>query len=104
MTNEAIVDIQIESVDPTEVGAVEEVLHSVNPRRLEETRELVTILTVTAAAISLAKSLIELWKELRERSASPQVIVESSSGTQLNLTQATSERDIEKFISTLPVE
>jgi hypothetical protein len=97
--DDIVVDVRIESNDPSAVEAIEQHLRDVNPRRLEETRDLATILTVSAAAVSLVKSLVELWKELRKRRTMPRVTVENASGAQLNLSDVSSEAEIEGFIS-----
>jgi hypothetical protein len=98
MANETRFDIRIESTDPSVIQSIETSLKSLNPTKQAPHRDLIVILTVAAAAVSLAKSLIELWKELRSLHDAPPVKVETESGEQLNLTAAKSEEEIEKFV------
>ena len=99
MEKETQLDIRIESKDPDVVRAVESALQPLKPSRQEPHRELVTILTVVATSVTLAKNLIELWKTLQSRHDPPAVRIEVESGAVLNITGARSEAEIQEFVA-----
>ena len=99
MANETQLDIRVESTDPLMIQSIETALQSLKPTRQEPHRDLITILTVTASALNLAKSLIELWKEIKSLRDAPTVKVEAESGAQLNLSTVKSEDEIQKFVT-----
>lgn len=92
-------DIRIGSKDPAVVDAVTATLQPLNPSHLEQHRDLVTVLTVSAAAIKLAQSLIELWLSVKKLKDAPTVKVEAASGAQLDLAAVKTQREIEEFVA-----
>jgi hypothetical protein len=99
MTNKTQLDIRIESTDSSVIQSVEAALQPLKPAKREPHRDLITILTVTASTVSLAKTLIELWKGLKSLRDAPPVKVEAESGAQLSLTTAKSEDEIQKYVT-----
>ena len=99
MEKETQLDIRIESKDPELVRVVENALQPLKPSRQEPHRELVTILTVVASSVAVAKNLIELWKTLQSRRDPPVVRIEVESGAVLNITGARSAGEIQKFVA-----
>ena len=92
------VDVSVESTDPEVISAVEAPLQSLQPERLEATREILTVLTVAAAVVALAKGLVDLWKSLRRQSDPPKVTIEVASGDLLVLSDVTSSDQIHEFL------
>lgn len=92
------VDVSVESTDPEVISAVEAPLQSLQPERLEATREILTVLTVAAAVVTLAKGLVDLWKSLHRQSDPPKVTIEVASGDSLVLSNVRSSDQIHEFL------
>jgi hypothetical protein len=92
------VDVSVESTDPEVISAVEAPLQSLQPEQLEATREILTVLTVAAAVVALAKGLVDLWKSLRHQPDPPKVTIEVASGDSLVLTDVSSSDQIHVFL------
>jgi hypothetical protein len=92
-------DIRIGSTDPSVIGPIEAAVDQLAPTRLEQHRDVATILTVASSIVGLAKGLIELWKELKGLRQPPSVTVEAASGEQLDLNAARSEAEIHAFVA-----
>jgi hypothetical protein len=92
-------DIRIGSTDPSVIGPIEAAVDQLAPARLEQHRDIGTVLTVASSAVNLANGLIALWKELKGRRQPPSVTVEAASGEQLDLSAARSEAEIHAFVA-----
>lgn len=99
MDGQVQADIVIETTDAAVVAPIRRQLAELDPAQGDPARELVTILTVTAAAITLASSLIDPWKSLRAQPAPPTIVIEVESGATLNLGTVGSATDIERFVT-----
>jgi hypothetical protein len=103
MSGEMQVDIVVGTTDSKAVERIEQQLDQAGTTRLDTTREpvAVTILAVTAGAIALAKSLVELWQSTHAKAGHPQpsITIEVESGATLKLGSVLSADEIEHFIA-----
>lgn len=99
VTEELQVDVIIETIDADTVAPILEHLASANPVQADTTRELVTILTISAAAVTLATKLVDLWKKLKAKPNPPAITIEVQSGATLNLSAVQTAEDIERFVA-----
>ncbi|WP_432973676.1 hypothetical protein [Dactylosporangium sp. CA-233914] len=99
MADELQVDVVVESTDPAALATVESGLAGLVPARADTTRDVTTILTVSAAAVALAKGLVELWQTLRTKPNQPKVSIEVESGATLVLGDVQSVGEIEQFVA-----
>jgi hypothetical protein len=99
LSEETQFDIRIGSNDPSIVGPIERAVQELSPRRLEQHRDIGTILVVASSAVSIVKGLIEIWKELKALHHPTSVTVEAPSGAQLDLNAVKSEEEIQRFVA-----
>jgi hypothetical protein len=92
-------DIRISTSDPAVLAPLETAIQDLTPRRLEEHRDVATVLTVASTAVSVSTGLITLWKELKSFRHAPPVTVEAASGAELDLHTAASEAEIHQFVA-----
>jgi hypothetical protein len=93
------VDVIIETIDADVVASIHEDLSPLRPEPADATRELVTILTIAAGAVTLATKLVELWKKLKAKPNPPAITIEVQSGATLNLGTVQAAEEIERFIA-----
>jgi cell division protein FtsX len=98
MASQTQFDIRIETTDPSTIRSVSAVLQKLQPKELEKQRDFATILTVVSSTVTLANSLIALWKNIKSLKNAPPVKVEAESGAQLDLTAVKSQAEIEDFV------
>lgn len=99
MTDDPQIDVIIDSTDAESVASIREHLAPMHPVQADTTREVLTILTITAAAVTLATNLVGLWKKLKAKPNPPAVSIEIQSGATLNLNAVRSAEDIERFVT-----
>src|SRR5437879_4426294 len=94
MADEATVEISIESKDEQVLREVEQALSDVNPKRWKDTRDLVTIIAVSAGVAKLITALLELKEHLVKKKSTelpPQIVVNNINRQKIALTDATAE-------------
>ena|SRR5215469_13183070 len=95
MPEEAIVEISIGTKDEKVVREVEQALADVKPERWKDSRDLVTILAVTAGVAKLIKALLELKEHLakeKERAEpAPRIVINNINRQTIVLADATPE-------------
>jgi hypothetical protein len=101
MSHEIQVDVVIGSTQAHAVDPIEEQLSPLHPTRADTVREPVTILTLTAGAIALTKSLVDLWqtRHAKPEPAQAPITIEVESGATLQLGNVQSAAEIERFIA-----
>lgn len=93
MADDVTLEIRIETTDEVTVRAIEEALAEVEPRRWNQTREVVTILTVAASAVALVNALLDLKKRFsKPGTPPPTVVIKNVNRLELSMTDATPER------------
>jgi hypothetical protein len=100
VVDEITVDVILGTTDAHAVTLIESELRELSPSRADTTREPVTILVVSAAAIALATKLVELWQSAKKKPQSPTITIEVESGATLNLDTVGSADEIERFLAT----
>jgi len=95
----AHVDVRIETSDPSALERIEVTLRELAPHRLEPHRDVGAILSIATEAAELTSALIVLWKQLRGRPDAAAVTVEAASGTELDLNAVDSEDQIRTFVA-----
>jgi len=94
MPQESTLEIAIASKDERVVGEVEQALAGVNPQRWKDTRDLVTIIAVTAGIAKLITALLELkqqWAKKKSEGPPPQIVINNINRTTIVLSEATEE-------------
>ena len=94
MPQESTVEIAIASKDERLVSEVEHALVGVNPQRWKETRDLVTIIAVTAGIAKLVTALLELkeqWAKKKTEGPRPQIVINNINRKGIVLSEATAE-------------
>jgi hypothetical protein len=100
VADEITVDVILGTIDADTVAPIEAELRELAPSRADPTRELVTILTVSAAAITLANKLVELWNSAHAKPQPPSITIEVESGATLNLDTVQTPDEIQRFLET----
>lgn len=94
MAEEASVEISIATKDEQTVREVEQALAGVNPQRWQDTRDLVTIIAVTAGIAKLISALLELKDHLAKKKSEappPQIVINNINRQTIILADATPE-------------
>jgi len=92
MADDVTLEIEIDTTDEETVRAIEEALAELEPQRWDQTRELVTILTIAASAVALVNALLDLKKRLsKPETPPPTIVIKNVNRLELNMTEATEE-------------
>ncbi|WP_112239895.1 hypothetical protein [Kribbella monticola] len=92
MADEVTLEIEIDTTDETTVRAIEAALAEVEPQRWDQTREVVTILTIAASAVALVNALLDLKKRLsKPDTPAPTIVIKNLNRLELNMSDATPE-------------
>ena len=99
MASKAVVEVRIESKDPSVVQSLESSLKAVSVEKEAPHRDLLTIMKVISESVSMISALIGLWKQWKSLQSPPPVKIEAKSGAQLDLSTVKSEGDIRDFVT-----
>ncbi|TDU84452.1 hypothetical protein EV138_6923 [Kribbella voronezhensis] len=92
MADEVTLEIEIDTTDEATVRAIEQALAEVEPQRWDQTREVVTILTIAASAVALVNALLDLKKRLsKPDTPAPTIVIKNLNRLELNMSEATPE-------------
>ncbi len=95
MADEATVEISIGTKNERVIREVERALADVNPQRWKDSRDLVTILAVSAGVAKLISALLELKEHFAKKKNAeppPQIVINNINRQTILLTDATPER------------
>jgi hypothetical protein len=94
------VDLRVDTKDLDELSWIESHMQSLHPTRIPNTRDPVTILVVTASALQLADSIVDLWRSMKKKGAPslPSVTIEVQSGATIELGTVKSKEEIRSLV------
>ena len=92
MADDVTIELEIDTTDEGTIRAIEEALAGVEPQRWDQSREILTILTVAASAVALVNALLDLKKRLSKPDLpAPTIVIKNVNRLELNMSDATPE-------------
>jgi len=92
MPDDVTLELEIDTTDEETIHLIEQALAEASPQRWDQSREIVTILTIAASAITLVNALLDLKKRLSKPDTPPPTItIKNLDRLELTLTDTTEE-------------
>jgi hypothetical protein len=102
MPDAAMFEVVVDTVDEATVVALEKDLGALRPQRARPTREILTVLAITASVLSIIKTLLEIREKLKSEGRTLPVRLRNADRDEVELLSASAEA-IEAFVKSSPL-
>jgi hypothetical protein len=90
MGGEVTLELAVDTKDEETLRAIEQALGGVSPQRWQDTRDIITIITVVSSAVALINALLDLKNKLsKQESPPPSIVIKNVNRLELTLPNAT---------------